>query len=154
MNNKDFEDDYCDLYGRKICDNCGKCLEEEGVDIKAIKIEDIAKKVEENELLEAEYKRSLTEDTNDKLEIDEIEEDNSEYEYTKFDLNEADELKKAYERISLESGLDFTSLSDDEYEDAFDHIEYIEEYDLFDEATMEEMTVEVFPGVRRLKGEN
>ena len=48
-NNKYTEDDYCDLIpGGKICDNCGKCLEEAGVDIRAIKIEDIAKNVEEN----------------------------------------------------------------------------------------------------------
>ena len=46
-NNKYTEDDYCDLIpGGKICDNCGKCLEEAGVDIRAIKIEDIAKIVE------------------------------------------------------------------------------------------------------------
>jgi len=46
------EDDYCDIYEKKICDNCGKCLEEEGIDIRAIKIEDIAKDVEENKALE------------------------------------------------------------------------------------------------------
>ena len=46
-NNKYTEDDYCDLIpGGKICDNCGKCLEEAGVDIRAIKIEDIAKNVQ------------------------------------------------------------------------------------------------------------
>ena len=52
-NNKYTEDDYCDLIpGGKICDNCGKCLEEAGVDIRAIKIEDIAKNVEENKFIE------------------------------------------------------------------------------------------------------
>ena len=53
------DDDYCDIYGKKICDNCGKCLEAGGVDIKAIKIEDIAKTVEENTILEEEYKSEL-----------------------------------------------------------------------------------------------
>ena len=53
------DDDYCDLYEKKICDNCGKCLEAGGVDIKAIRIEDIAKTVEENTILEEEYKSEL-----------------------------------------------------------------------------------------------
>ena len=46
------DDDYCDIYENKICDNCGKCLEMEGVDIRAIKIEDIAKNLDENKVLE------------------------------------------------------------------------------------------------------
>ena len=49
-NNKYTEDDYCDLIpGGKICDNCGKCLEEAGVDIRAIKIEDIANELRSKE---------------------------------------------------------------------------------------------------------
>ena len=48
-------DDYCDIYENKICDNCGKCLEMDGVDVRAIKIEDIAKTQEENEILEEEF---------------------------------------------------------------------------------------------------
>ncbi len=49
------DDDYCDIYENKICDNCGKCLEMDGVDVRAIKIEDIAKTQEENEVLEEEF---------------------------------------------------------------------------------------------------
>ena len=49
------DDDYCDIYENKICDNCGKCLEMDGVDVRAIKIEDIAKTQEENEILEEEF---------------------------------------------------------------------------------------------------
>lgn len=142
MNN---QEDFCDLYSKKICDNCGKCLEEEGVDIRAIKIQDISKKVEENEKLEAEYTSSL----NDEDEIEELE-TATEIEPI---ITDEETLKEAYEKISKESGLDFTSLNDEEYEDAFDHIEYIEEYDLFDDANLEDLTVEVFPGVRRLKSE-
>ena len=59
MTNKYTEDDYCDIYSKKICDNCGKCLEENGVDIRAINIEDIAKDVEENKYLEEELKLAL-----------------------------------------------------------------------------------------------
>ena len=43
MTYKYTEDDYCDLFSKKICDNCGKCLEEDGIDIRAINIDDIAK---------------------------------------------------------------------------------------------------------------
>lgn len=132
------EDDYCDLYSKKICDNCGKCLEEEGIDIKAIKIEDIAKKVEENEELEEEFKESFQEEAGD------IANDL---------LNSTEGLAEAYEKFAKESGLDLNSLEDEEeYVDAFEHIEYIEDYDLFDDATLEEKTVEIFPGVRKLKG--
>ncbi|MDB2084507.1 hypothetical protein PM004_10730 [Clostridium paraputrificum] len=128
------EDDFCDLYEKKICDNCGKCLEEQGVDIRAIKIEDIAKTVEENKFLEEEYKKELLK----AAEEEDIEED-----------SDVDLLKDAYENLSKESGIDFTSL-DEDYEDAFDHIEYLDE-SFFEEGNLEELTEEIFPGVRKLK---
>lgn len=128
------EDDFCDLYEKKICDNCGKCLEEQGVDIRAIKIEDIAKTVEENKFLEEEYKNELLKEE----EEEDIEED-----------SDVDLLKDAYEKLSKESGIDFTSL-DEDYEDAFDHIEYLDE-SFFEEGNLEELTEEIFPGVRKLK---
>ena len=124
------DDDYCDIYAKKICDNCGKCLELDGVDIKAINIEDIAKTVEENKVLEEEYKLEL--ETQTKV------------------TDEAEDLKlvEAYKNL----GMDYKSEEDDEeYEDAFDHIEYLEGEDLFDDKNLEDMTVEVFPGVRKLK---
>lgn len=128
------EDDFCDLYEKKICDNCGKCLEEQGVDIRAIKIEDIAKTVEENKFLEEEYKKELLK----AAEEEDIEED-----------SDVDLLKDAYEKLSKELGIDFTSL-DEDYEDAFDHIEYLDE-SFFEEGNLEELTEEIFPGVRKLK---
>lgn len=135
------DDDYCDIYENKICDNCGKCLEIDGIDTKAIKIEDIAKTQEENEILEEEFlndlKTSLDED-----ELREIEETNLDLKdiYTKFGK-------------TLNNFNDFESSSnkDDEYEDAFDHIEYLDEVELLDEMTLEEMTEEIYPGVRRVK---
>ena len=128
------DDDYCDLYGKKICDNCGKCLEAGGVDIKAIRIEDIAKTVEENTILEEEYKSEL------EAEKESIKADDS--------LNESEKLKAAYNEFKVETGFDF---SDEDYEDAFDHIEDLEGVDLFDEEALRELTEEVFPGVRKLK---
>ena len=59
MTYKYTEDDYCDLFSKKICDNCGKCLEEDGIDIRAINIDDIAKTVEENAFIEEELKNAL-----------------------------------------------------------------------------------------------
>lgn len=125
------EDDYCDLYQKKICDNCGRCLENEGVDIKAIKIEEISKNIEQNEFLEEEYKK----------ELNLMEEDI-------FDMEESEKIKNAYKKLK-EDPL-FRSL-DIEYEDAFDHIEYIDDVDFSDENTLEEMTIEIFPGVRQIK---
>lgn len=60
-----------------------------------------------------------------------------------------DLLKDAYEKLSKESGIDFTTL-DEDYEDAFDHIEYLDE-SFFEEGNLEELTEEIFPGVRKLK---
>lgn len=124
MNIRNFnEDDICDIYPNRICDNCGDCLKEEGIDVRAIKIEDIAKNVEENAFLEEEYKKMLAllkeEGSLDKLEDDTF-----------------DELKGEESQ---------------EYIDAFDHIEYIDDLELLDEENFDEATEEIFPGVRKLK---
>lgn len=123
------EDDYCDIFENKICDNCGKCLEAEGVDTKAIKIEDIAKTVEENKVLEEEFKKELEAQEAALDKIDSVE--------------EFERLQKEYEKLGMSS-------RDDDYEDAFDHIEYIEELDIMDDEILETMTEEIFPGVRRI----
>ncbi|BCZ46616.1 Zn-finger domain-containing protein [Clostridium gelidum] len=135
MTYKYTDDDNCDIYENKICDNCGKCLELEGIDTKAIKIEDIAKTKEENELLEEEFlndlKTSLNED-----ELHEIDEENLDLKdiYSKFGktTNEIDDSKE-------------------EYEDAFEHIEYLDEVGLNADEDIEEMTEEIYPGIRKLK---
>ena len=116
------EDDICDIYFNRICDNCGDCLKEQGIDVRAIKIEDIAKTLEENEFLEAEYKRML-----ESLK----EEENSQLENT--------------EEFIIEEG------ESSEYIDAFDHIEYIDDLECLEDNDFEEITEEVFPGFRRLK---
>ena len=135
MTYKYTDDDYCDIYENKICDNCGKCLELEGIDTKAIKIEDIAKTKEENELLEEEFlndlKTSLNED-----ELHEIDEENLDLKdiYSKFGktTNEIDDSKE-------------------EYEDAFEHIEYLDEIGLNADEDIDEKTEEIYPGIRKLK---
>lgn len=118
------EDDYCDIYPNRICDNCGDCLEEEGIDVRAIKIEDIAKTVEENEFLENEYKKMIEALKEEKLSTEEL-----------------DEVGE----YALEN-----ELSD--YVDAFDHIEYIDDLDIFGDDSLEDATEEIFPGVIKLKG--
>ncbi|WP_160687017.1 hypothetical protein [Clostridium sp. C2-6-12] len=133
------DDDYCDIYENKICDNCGKCLEMDGIDTKAIKIEEIAKSKEENEILEEEFfndlKASLSED-----ELEEINEDNL-------------DLKEIYNKFGKTSDLTDEFLADEEYEDAFDHIEYLDEIGLTNDVDLEEMTEELYPGIRKLKRE-
>ena len=136
MGYKYTDDDYCDIYENKICDNCGKCLEMEGIDTKAIKIEDISKNLEENSVLEEEFindlKSNLTDD-----ELHEINEENL-------------DLKDIYNRFGFYNSFDENSESE-EYEDAFEHIEYIEELSQLNDADFEDMTEEVYPGVRRFK---
>ena len=140
MTYKYTDDDYCDIYENKICDNCGKCLQMNGIDTKAIKIEDIAKTQEENELLEEEFlndlKASLNED-----ELHEIKED-------KLDLKS---IYNKFAKTSNDIDLNDFNLEDSAYEDAFDHIEYLDEISLADDMVLDEMTEEVYPGVRRLK---
>ncbi len=130
------DDDYCDIYENKICDNCGKCLEMEGIDTKAIKIEDIAKNLEENEILEEEFANDLKSNLN-KDELDEINEENL-------------DLKDIYNRFGINSD-SFENDSEEEYEDAFEHMEYIEELANLNDADFEDMTEEIYPGVRRFK---
>ncbi|MBE6090211.1 MAG: hypothetical protein E7206_19650 [Clostridium beijerinckii] len=140
MTYKYTDDDYCDIYENKICDNCGKCLQINGIDTKAIKIEDIAKTQEENELLEEEFlndlKASLSED-----ELHEINED-------KLDLKS---IYNKFAKTSNDIDVNNFNLEDSAYEDAFDHIEYLDEISLDDDLILDEMTEEVYPGVRRLK---
>ncbi|WP_294186227.1 hypothetical protein [uncultured Clostridium sp.] len=80
--NKYTDDDICDIYPNRICDNCGDCLKEEGIDVRAIRIEDIAKTIEENEFLEAEYKsmlEALKEEANMEENDEDVEKQNLEY---------------------------------------------------------------------------
>lgn len=119
-------DDICDIFSKKICDNCGKCLEEEGVDIRAINIEDISKSIEENQFIEDELKRAL-EDLNNDSEI-------------------SDELEEGEYDLPLED-----SQSDDDYVDAFDNVVYLDEIGLDDDGSIEELTDELYPGIRKLR---
>lgn len=139
MGYKYTDDDYCDIYENKICDNCGKCLEIEGIDTKAIKIEDISKNLEENSILEEEFindlKTNLTDD-----ELEEINEENL-------------DLKDIYNRFGLKDSF-VENTENEEYEDAFEHIEYLEELSQLNDDDFEDMTEEVYPGVRRFKSIN
>lgn len=129
-------DDYCDIYENKICDNCGKCLEAEGVDIRAIKIEDISKTVEENKALEESFINKLKDYKDEVLEDSEAD-----------NMDEDELVMEAYKKFEEENNID---LSSEDYEDAFEHIEYLDE-DIFNENDLEEITEEIFPGVRKIK---
>ena len=138
MKNNYTDDDYCDLYENKICDNCGKCLEDQGIDIRAIKIEDISKNIEENKVLEEEWKAMVAIAQNIDPSVD------SE------DLEKA--LKEAYSSLNL--GISNENADDkSEYIDAFDNIAYLDDVQLSDE-DLEDQTEEIFPGVRRIVQKN
>lgn len=130
------DDDYCDIYENKICDNCGKCLEIDGIDTKAIKIEDIAKTKEENKILEEEFLNDLKSSLNED-ELHEIDEDNL-------------DLKDIYNKFGTENNLFDESIEKD-YIDAFEHVEYLDEIGLSDDMDLDEATEEIYPGIRKLK---
>ncbi len=131
MTYKYTEDDYCDLFSKKICDNCGKCLEEDGIDIRAINIDDIAKTVEENAFIEEELKNAL-----DALKEEEKDSENS-----------------SEEEISLENYNDILNNLDnnEDYVDAFDNIVYFDELGVDNDTELEELTEEIYPGIRKMK---
>ena len=133
------DDDYCDIYENKICDNCGKCLEMDGVDVRAIKIEDIAKTQEENEILEEEFLEEIK-STLIQEDLEEIKAQN---------LNLMDIYKKFKEEVNFSED-DYINDESTEYEDAFDHIEYLDNVSL-NEEDIDELTEEIYPGVRKLK---
>ncbi|SHI98336.1 hypothetical protein SAMN02745163_01167 [Clostridium cavendishii DSM 21758] len=131
--------DNCDLASKKIFDECLKSLDLNSVDIEAVNIEGISKEVEENELL---LRDSMTEDSEESLELDkklEIEfENNINFEG---DVNGFD-MKKFNEEFKLT----------DENGDAWEHIEYIDDLQdlLLDKEAVEKYSVEEFPGLIRI----
>lgn len=126
MTYKYTEDDYCDLFAKKICDNCGKCLEEDGIDIRAINIDDIAKTVEENSFIEEELKNALDA------------------------LKEEQDSK---EELTIENYNDILNNLDnnEDYVDAFDNIIYFDELGVDNDTELEELTEEIYPGIRKMK---
>lgn len=133
MNQKYSEDDYCDLYPKKICDNCGKCMENEGVDLKSIQIEDIAKTVDENKVLEEEYYSSIeSPNSDDDIDNDEI------------------EKQKAILEAEYKKLIDSGALTDEEYVDASDFAISFDEAGI-DPNNLDDSTTELTPGLRRIK---
>jgi len=118
------EDDICDVYENRLCDNCGDCLSIDGVDIRAINIETIAKNLEENKYLEEEYKKMI--------ELLKEEKNYKEENQEEFDLED-------FNKDNLE------------YIDAFDNIEYIDDLNIEEGEDFDSLTEEIFPGVRRIK---
>jgi Fe-S-cluster containining protein len=113
------DDDNCIYNSNKLCDNCGKCLEAEGVDIRAIKIEEIAKASEETSIKASESLEEEIDDQEDSVEV--------------FDES--------------------SFFEEEEYEDAWDHIEYIDDVQniLDDDVALEENSEEIYPGLIRIK---
>ena len=116
------EDDICDVYENRLCDNCGDCLFTDGKDSRAINIESIAKNLEENKYLEEEYKKM----------IELLKEEHDYKEEESFD----------YSLLDDESS---------EYIDAFENIEYLDDLNFDEEEDFDSITEEIFPGVRKLK---
>lgn len=100
INNEINNDDICDIFSNKVCDNCGKCLEVDGVDIRAINIEEIAKSVEENKYLEEELR----------LAIESLKEEETMVEDSSKDYLDDEEYIDAFDNIAY---LDELGLEDD-----------------------------------------
>jgi len=122
FNNSEFvDDDNCIYDSNKICDNCGKCLEAEGVDIRAIKIEDIAK-VSEETSIKASESLTLEEEIDDQEDSVEV--------FDESNFFEEEEYEDAWDHI--------------EYIDDVQNI-------LDDDIALEENSEEIYPGLIRIK---
>ncbi|SHH54722.1 hypothetical protein [Clostridium intestinale] len=120
-NSKFVDDDNCIYDSNKICDNCGKCLEAEGVDIRAIKIEDIAK-VSEETSIKASESLTLEEEIDDQEDSVEV--------FDESNFFEEEEYEDAWDHI--------------EYIDDVQNI-------LDDDIALEENSEEIYPGLIRIK---
>ncbi|QAA32915.1 hypothetical protein [Clostridium manihotivorum] len=121
-NNEVLNDELCDIFPNKICDNCGKCLENEGVDLRAIKIEDIARNVDENDFVEDEL-----------IELDDESDDG-------VDLYEdSEDSEVIYEEEDYEDAWDHIEYIDD-LQDILDDTESIQK-----------LTEEVYPGLIKIR---
>lgn len=158
-------DEFCDfLDPTKICDNCGACLNLSKSDLQAIKIEEIAKNIEENELVESDLEDS--EFFEDEFNIPNLEELIAKAQ--KIDPNMDKELiekslLEAYSNLNenfkehLETP-SYTLANEDEVtilgKDADEEeIIYLEDLNLTEDI-LESDTEELFPGVRKLKTKN
>ncbi len=122
FNNSEFvDDDNCIYDSNKICDNCGKCLEAEGVDIRAIKIEEIAK-VSEETSIKASESLTLEEEIDDQEDSVEV--------FDESNFFEEEEYEDAWDHI--------------EYIDDVQNI-------LDDDIALEENSEEIYPGLIRIK---
>ena len=99
--------------------------------IRAINIDDIAKTVEENSFIEEELKNAL----------EALKEE------------EKDSEENINEEITLENYNDILDKMDlqDDYVDAFDNIVYFDELGVDNDTELDELTEEIYPGIRKMK---
>ena len=96
-----------------------------------INIDDIAKTVEENSFIEEELKNAL----------EALKEE------------EKDSEENINEEITLENYNDILDKMDleDDYVDAFDNIVYFDELGVDNDTELDELTEEIYPGIRKMK---
>lgn len=158
-------DEFCDfLDPTKVCDNCGACLNLTKSDLQAIKIEEIAKNIDENELIESDLEDS--DFIEDEFNIPNWEElvakaqkidPNMDKELIEKSLLEAysnlnENFKEHLEipSYNLSHEDDPNLFSSDSFED---DVIYLEDLNI-NEDDLESDTEELFPGVRKLKIKN
>ncbi|WP_297634606.1 hypothetical protein [uncultured Clostridium sp.] len=150
-------DEYCDfLDPSKICDNCGACLNLSKTDLQAIKIEEIAKNIDENEIIEEDLEDySLLEHSNipkwEELVIkaQKIDPNTNKKEIENMLLNAYSELNEDFEEHLKIPGYELDEK--ESFIDAFDkEVIYLEDVNI-SEDDLENDTEEIFPGVRKLK---
>ncbi|MGL4850457.1 MAG: hypothetical protein ACRC28_16315 [Clostridium sp.] len=152
-------DEFCDfLDPNKICDNCGACLNLSKADLHAIKIEEISKNIDENEMIESELEESTFNENEIALDWSEL-------------INKAKKIDPNITKQEIEAMLKSTSIKVDEgihkpkvkqeyditeiqnilnADDIVEEVIYLEDLE-FEEGNLEEDTEEIFPGLRRLK---
>ncbi|MGL4875212.1 MAG: hypothetical protein ACRC30_11250 [Clostridium sp.] len=144
-------DEFCDfLDPNKICDNCGACLNLSKADLHAIRIEEISKNIEENSIVESDLDNLMFNENENDLDWTElmnkakkIDPTLNRDEIEKLLFIENNNLKEELENLDFEFELE-------EKESFEEEIIYLEDLNL-EESELEEETIEIFPGLRRLK---
>ncbi|NFF65465.1 hypothetical protein [Clostridium sporogenes] len=136
------EYEICDLNPNKKCDNCAECLQREGIDTQAIRIDEI--KEDKNFVDKEALKKVLKEDEEEFKFSEEFEQD------LENEILQDEKLLKDYDENFKEQGLYAIENIDGV------QIEYIEDVDglselMEDESRLKKVAYEEFPGLIKIR---
>ena len=136
----------CDLSSSKKCDNCGQCLELEGIDTKEVRINELIVENDKKDNIKVVNDLKVAEDKiNQKQEEVCEKEDDSSVE----GLESDEPVDLEYDLQESEESMDV--MDNEELWDRIDDVEELAEI-MADESIKDRLMDESFPGLYRMKG--